>query len=203
MSTGAKFLAGITLTTALLATASPAHATDADRQPPPRPGLPQGLSQGEGTDAVAQIASLPNRLPLLQEPLLGKLLEGLRNPHAPKGVGVRILPGRLRRGSDYLIRVHCPTNANTAHVISPAFNSVGQRDYRRTVLGLPYLIHGTGHFTSPQPIAHDLAVGVYRVHLRCLRVRHNPLKAYSKRVRHVVAHADAWIVVRRFRLNHF
>lgn len=189
-----KIIVSLALGVALLMDTSGACADD-----DPRP-LPQAVLDA---DLIGQIATVRNRLPLLEAPLLRKLLEGLRKPKAPMGVGVRILPGRLRRGSDYLVRVHCPTNANAAHVVSSVFNAVGQRYYRRTVFGFPFLVHGTGHAPSAYPVAHDLRVGVYRVELRCLRVRHNPLKAYSKRHRDVVARAETWVVVRRFKLNHF
>lgn len=86
---------------------------------------------------------------------------------------------------------------------SKVFNAVGQRYYRRSVFGFPFLIHGTGHAPSAVPVAHDLPVGVDKVGLRCLRVRQNPLEAYGKRHREVVARAETWAVVRRFRLNHF
>ncbi|NUP40368.1 MAG: hypothetical protein HOV96_41645 [Nonomuraea sp.] len=170
----------------------------------PGPGADSPDTAGSlDNDVVAGIAAEPNALPLLDAPLLRKILEGLRRPHAPAGVGVRIIPGRLRRGSDYLMRVHCPTNANAAQLISSVFNVVGQRRHRMTVFGLPYLIHGTGHGPSPLPLSRDLAVGVYPVYLRCLRVTSNPLSWSNKRHREVVARAMTTVIVRPFRLNRF
>ncbi|NUR85672.1 MAG: hypothetical protein HOY71_16470 [Nonomuraea sp.] len=186
-------MAALTAGSLLLTNALPAAATVT-----PDPGADAAASE-----LVPEIAAVPNAMPLLDAPLLRKLIEGIRRPHAPAGVGVRIIPGRLRRGSDYLMRVHCPTNANAAHLVSSVFNVVGQRRNRMTVFGLPFLIHGTGHGPSPLPLARDLAVGVYPVFLRCLRVTSNPLRFSNKRHREVIARAVTYVVVRPFRLNRF